>query len=108
MSQASDGYHTFEELYDHRHALFALLCVVGRHELRPWKSKLHSDGTMFDGWFIAGLEFGTEQITYHFPAQMWGNVDAQVMERAPAWDGHTPNEVVKRLLAWAWDLGGMV
>ena len=57
----SDGYHTFKELYDHRIALFlALVKSISEQEYHPanqicWKSKKHSDGTMFDGWFIAGI-----------------------------------------------------
>lgn len=61
----SDGYHSFKELYDHRIKLFVALCNVLEnwdteigHPSQCWKSKLHSDGTMFDGWFIAGI--GTE------------------------------------------------
>ena len=57
----SDGYHTFKELYDHRIALFvALITALMQQEYHPanktcWKSKKHSDGTMLDGWFIAGI-----------------------------------------------------
>lgn len=42
----SDGYHTFNDLYDHRHALFLALCrALGM----GWKSRLHVDGTSVDG-----------------------------------------------------------
>ena len=51
---ASDGYHTFTELYEHRIALFIALCrarseddkFYGIDEI--WRSKLHSDGTSFE------------------------------------------------------------
>ena len=56
----SDGYHTFKELYSHRVKLFvALLNTLEslhyriNYPSKCWKSKLHADGTMFDGWFIA-------------------------------------------------------
>lgn len=49
--KTSDGYHTIEELYEHRHALFmALTCAM---PWRSWKSRRHHDGPSYDGWFIA-------------------------------------------------------
>ena len=39
--QTSDGYHTFDELYDHRIALFCTLLKF----VDGWKSKLHEDGS---------------------------------------------------------------
>jgi len=42
----SDGFHTFGELYRHRAALFSVICNVFKE--KAWKSRLHSDGTMFD------------------------------------------------------------
>ena len=47
----SDGHHSFGELYQHRHMLFMTLM---RSEV-SWMSKLHSDGIMYPGWFIAGV-----------------------------------------------------
>lgn len=104
----SDGYHTFDELYDHRITLFVVLCnrLWSDHmefdlleRWIPWKSKKHSDDTMFEGWFIVGIgkEKG-EQITYHLPIEWWKKVNAQELEKAPVWDGHTPADVLKRLL----------
>jgi len=99
----SDGYHTFGELYEHRFVLFIKLCrfledhpYKGRMEV--WKSKLHHDGSSYDGWFIMGI--GTvkgEQISYHLPLSRWDECDVSIMDRAPEWDGHTPADVISRL-----------
>jgi hypothetical protein len=108
----SDGYHTFGELYEHRIALFialvnriykdygsVVLAAVGG-DMIPWKSKQHHDGTMFDGeWFIAGI--GTtkgHQISYHLPLKYWDKLRCVAYDKAPVWDGHTPADVVERLL----------
>lgn len=105
MGDISDGYHTFNELYDHRITLFIVLCnlmvICNRSDLyeMPWKSKKHSDGTMFDGWFIAGI--GTkngEQITYHLPIAKWNDLKVKTLPKAPEWDGHTLNDVLDRLM----------
>jgi hypothetical protein len=42
-SKISDGYHTFEELYDHRHVLFLTLCLL-HHEKAAWKWGLRRYG----------------------------------------------------------------
>lgn len=105
----SDGYHTFEELYDHRIFLFRALGNLAimaansvgmeNNENNVWKSKLHHDGTSYDGWFIVG--FHTKpgfQVSYHIPMKYWDYFDLFVeRERAPEWDGHTPADVVERL-----------
>ena len=90
---ASDGHHTFKELYEHRHALFA---AVSKSQ-GGWKSKLHDDGTMFDGWFIAGCTTPQGPITYHLPLEWWDAFPAVTLAKAPAWDGHTSTDVVGRI-----------
>ena len=100
VGDTSDGYHTFNELYEHRTALFLALCAtLSRESGGVWRSKLHSDGTKFDGWFIMGI--GTapgEQITYHLPIEKWDQAwCAEELPRAPEFDGHTPADVVRRL-----------
>lgn len=99
--EVSDGYHTFNELYDHRTTLFIALCRVLRTH-RVWRSKLHDDGSMFDGWFILGIQTsrasGDKQITYHLPISRWDETDfASTLDKAPKWDGHTPADVLDRL-----------
>jgi len=104
----SDGYHTFRELYDHRVELWIAFCSMFESyrtvlSMSPvtWRSKLHSDGSSYPGWFVLGV--GTlpgEQITYHLPEDKWSSCDfAQIRETAPEFDGHTPKDVLARLKA---------
>lgn len=105
-----DGYHTFDELYAHRIALFIALCQqllnrnivceeLGEDRVVIWRSKKHSDGGSYDGWFIMGIntEKG-KQISYHLPMSKWDETAfAHELETAPEWDGHTPDDVLNRL-----------
>jgi len=97
----SDGYHTFKELYEHRITLFIALCkqISCDYNGICWKSKIHSDGSKIDGWFIMGInkEKG-KQITYHLPMSKWDECDfVKTLEKAPEFDGHTAEDVLKRL-----------
>lgn len=115
-SQISDGFHTFKELYEHRAALFiALAHCLSR---TAWKSRCHADDTMYTGYFIAGINLPkwgrdvdgepvvmeSSPITYHLEDKYWDMLDVSVLRHAPTWDGHTPQDVVSRLLTWT---GGM-
>lgn len=94
----SDGYHTFNELYDHRAKLFSV--IVRNYPDLCWKSKLHHDGTMFDGMFIVGINTPQGQASYHYDIdQHWDMFNCREMERAPEWDGHTPSEAIDRIAA---------
>ena len=99
--EVSDGYHTFDELYEHRIILFIALCkqYTRATGFRPWRSKLHADGSSFEGWFILGLmDEPGKQITYHLPLSKWDDVAfADTRDKAPEFDGHTPDSVLKRL-----------
>ena len=102
--EVSDGYHTFDELYDHRITLYIALCKeLGNGSSSPyghtWRSKVHSDDSSFDGWFILGIykEKG-KQITYHLPLEKWEQTNfAETLEKAPEWDGHTSQDVLERI-----------
>ena len=100
----SDGYHTFDELYEHRITLWIALCRTQTEHCHKcddisWRSKLHSDGSSFDGWFVLGLFYDPgEQMTYHLPMSRWDECDfAQELDRAPEFDGHTPADVLERI-----------
>ena len=87
----SDGFHTFKELYEHRSMLFGIVCFF----IGGWKSKKHYDNTMEDGWFIAGCELNGKTITYHLPTDLFDIFPTKEIEKAPKWDGHTSNDVIK-------------
>lgn len=89
--EISDGYHTFEELYDHRAKLFAVICNQNKN--RSWKSLLHADGTMFDKMFIVGITTPEGDYTYHYNMEYWDMYQVKVVPNAPAYDGHKPEDI---------------
>ena len=94
--ETSDGYHTFNELYHHRAVLFSV--VVAANSSRAWKSKSHHDGTMYDGMFIVGVDTPQGQATYHYDVEpYWDMFWCKELERAPEWDGHTPEQAIERI-----------
>lgn len=94
--KTSDGYHSIDDLYSHRNVLFcALLRMYG-----GWKSRKHHDGSMHDGWFIAGMSIGGQPITYHLPDSLWALCFVREISTAPEFDGHSSNDVVDRIVAW--------
>ena len=108
VGNVSDGYHTFSELYDHRCHLF--IALMRSNPKISWRANNHEDGTMFPGWFIAGMDLPTGsivpsagQISYHLPLWMWEMLDncgIATTNKASEWDGHTPEDVVGRLAQW--------
>lgn len=92
----SDGYHTFNELYHHRAVLFSVICNACPDI--AWKSKRHHDGTMYDSMFIVGIDTPDGQATYHYDIEpYWGMFHVKELEFAPEWDGHTPDEAIRRI-----------
>lgn len=102
-----DGYHTFDELYEHRITLFIALAKQVNLWDSPrfstvWKSKRHSDGEICFGTgtqFVLGIgNKNGEQITYHVPIELWDDCYfAKTLEKAPEFDGHTADDVLLRL-----------
>lgn len=95
----SDGYHTFGELYAHRHALFANLCML--HRQQAFKTRLNDKGEAWEGWFILGLNTEYGQISYHLPDRWWDHIDVPEVERNTDYDGHTSSDVLIRLMRMA-------
>ncbi len=91
----SDGYHTFGELYEHRHALFMLAATLHGG---AWKSRRHSDGEpAYAGSFVAGMTTSAGLVTYHMPDRLWDACPWPERERSE-WDGHSSRDVVQRLM----------
>lgn len=96
----SDGYHTFNELYDHRAKLFSV--VVAAFSNNAWKSKRHSDGSMYEGMFIVGIDTPHGQATYHYEIEpYWELFHCSELPKAPEWDGHTPTQAIDRIAGLA-------
>jgi hypothetical protein len=98
----SDGYHTFNELYEYRMlynaSMFNELAKQGLYDVH--KSKRHSDGTIPFGdenWFIVQAELPTGQISNHYEMKDWDLFNVPEKEKANSYDGHTPQDVAKRL-----------
>ena len=97
----SDGYHTFGELYHHRAVLFAMIC--NEHKDRAWKSLQHfnPDDEMLAGMFIVGIDTPYGQVTYHYDLPYWDLFKVKELERAPEWDGSTPQDCINRMQKWS-------
>jgi hypothetical protein len=104
--QVSDGYHTFDELYEHRIQLYIQLCKCvsiinsqGGFNDTVWRSGFYPDGTEIEGWFLLGIDKGKgSQITYHLPMSKWKETYfAETLDKAPEFDGHTSADVLERL-----------
>ena len=102
---ASDWYHTFNELYKHRIHLFIAFCkALYEQEYHPSnpkiiKSKKHFDWSEFEWWFIVQLETSVWQISYHLPNEYWDTCSfIDTLDKANEWDWHDSNTVLKRLL----------
>lgn len=103
--QVSDGFHSFKQLYAHRIALFIMFCralIAVNVKNEVWRSKTQSDGTTQEGWFLLGTTNAKgEQITYHLPESEWDRCEfAETLDQAPAFDGHTSDDVLSRLQNW--------
>lgn len=99
----SDGYHTFDELYDFRKAynvaLFNVLAAEGKYEIH--KSERHHDGELcFEGgWFIVSAMLPSGQISNHYKLEDWDLFKCEAVEKAKyPFDGHTGEDVIERLL----------
>lgn len=97
--EVSDGYHTMHELYQHRMALNIALFHWIKKDYEVVKSKLHYDGTMFDGYFIVAAKTEEGQISYHYKLKHWDKFNLFEVERVPwEYDGHGSLEVIERLI----------
>jgi len=98
----SDGYHTFDELYEFRKlyncAFFNLLAKqIDNYDVH--KSFKHSDGEecFGGGRFIVIAELPTGQISNHYENKDWDLFQIPIKEVANVWDGHSAQDVITRL-----------
>lgn len=106
----SDGYHTFDELYEFRKlynaALFNEWATRGKFSVH--KSKKHFDGEecFGGGWFIVVAALPSGQISNHYKLEDWDLFQIRETERALVkFDGHTAGDVANRLVSLCSDPG---
>lgn len=99
--EASDGYHTHNELYEYRmlynaSAVRAWIGIDEYHVVKSWK---HSDGELCfgGGWFIVVAQLPTGQVSNHYRAEHWDLFDCPEVDLPPEYDGHTPKVAAQRL-----------
>ena len=101
IGDVSDGFHTFNSLYEQRMILFAALVKAYRD--KAWKSHRHEDGEYCfgGGWFIVGIDTPEGSYTYHYENKYWDMFDCADLPRAKHWDGHTEADAETRLMSLA-------
>ena len=99
IGEVSDGFHTFNGLYEQRMILFAAL--VKAYKDKAWKSYRHEDGEYCfgGGWFIVGIDTPEGSYTYHYENKYWDMFDCVDLPRAKHWDGHTEADAETRLMS---------
>jgi len=99
IGELSDGFHTFNSLYEQRMILFAAL--VKAYKDKAWKSYRHEDGEYCfgGGWFIVGIDTPEGSYTYHYENKHWDMFDCIDLPRAKHWDGHTEADAETRLMS---------
>jgi hypothetical protein len=102
----SDGYHTFNELYEFRKVYNAVLfnewAKFDIPQYNVHKSIRHYDGSLCfgGGWFIVVAVLPTGQISNHYNLKDWDLFKIPSTEKALfEFDGHTSEDVIKRLLS---------
>lgn len=97
-----DEYHTMEELYDYR-MLYNAMAANARPDISV-KSLRHSDGEYCfganSGYFVVSMNLPTGQVNNHYKTKDWDQFQIPEVERAPEWDGHTPDTAAARLRAF--------
>lgn len=100
--EISDGYHTFNELYEFRKIYNACLFNEwAKTEAIPvYKSKRHYTGEecFGGGWFIVVAETPFGQISNHYELKDWDLFQVPCAEKSLVeFDGHTSKDVLERL-----------
>lgn len=112
INELSDGYHTYDELYEFRKMYNAALfnewgkerCTDGfkayNVKYNVHKSWRHHDGELCfgGGWFIVSAMLPSGLISNHYKAEDWELFQVPVVEKAKyEFDGHTAQDVLERL-----------
>lgn len=114
--EVTDGYHTFQELYDFRLMYNAALfnewashtsiaegygqAVFSMPKYDVHKSLKHNDGELCfgGGWFIVSAKLPTGLISNHYKMEHWDLFKVPEVEKAKyKFDGHKGKDVLERI-----------
>lgn len=95
VDNSTDGFHSFDELYEHRNLLFINLCL---DSVFPCWIRPEED---YPGYFCLYLKLSSGQISYHIPNEYRHLIEDRVHGYVEEWDGHTSEDVIGRLKAQA-------
>ena len=99
MGIISDGYHSFDELYYQRMMLTKTVALAATNKFDEdtvYRSKLHSDGTMYKDFFIVVFNTPEGNFSYHYHMMYWGVFDfLKERPNAGEFDGHTWKDVTR-------------
>lgn len=103
LGETSDGYHTFNELYEFR-LLYnaALFNEWAKQKLYDVHKSWHhadapNDSIFGKGWFVVYAELPTGQISNHYAPEHWILFNVPETPTGATWDGHSAEDVAKRL-----------
>ncbi len=104
VGQVSDGFHTFNQIYDTRMAYNAAFFNL-LEKIQPGsvvKSFRHhgdEEPIFGGGWFAVRALLDGKQVTQHYKEECWYNFNCPEVENLPEeWDGHTNADAIIRLL----------
>lgn len=92
VKYVSDGYHSFDELYQHRTLLYLnfTLAAIGLSSswVACWK-------THYPGWPVVFLETPRGQISYHIEEKYIPMIEHRIRrDDNHEWNGHTSEDVL--------------
>ena len=102
IGKFSDGYHTFDDLYDQRAKILAVAANCEPLHGTVWKSHKHytEDDPMAVGFFILGFDTPTGIAAFHLENRYWNLFDCLELDFAPNFDGASPKMSINRLLSY--------
>lgn len=96
LSKVSDGFHTMQDLYEHRVALF--IALMESNPGISWKYRDFEN----DEWVLGGMNLKTGPIAYPLPGEVFDNLAVGSRIEPPEYDGYTPDDILRRLSDTDW------
>lgn len=102
MGSISDGFHTFDELYEFRKlynaAFFNELAKNKKYSVHKSIKHYEGDKCFGNGWFIVVAVLPTGMVSNHYKLKDWDLFQIPEEEKSTIpFDGHTAQDVINRM-----------